>query len=121
MDRGNLFHLKKVARQECDDEQHDRDEERPCREQLLLSRIALCIQSSVHVGIDGVSVVPRGNAPSESDSSSARSMFNTSVLVSRGPWTSIPLQEAPEEGFSILRSFMLMAASSEAAIVSVFV
>lgn len=92
MDGRDLLHLEHVAGEEGDDEQHDGDEERPCREELLLRRVALCVRvvSNLCRGCGCLweagrrSVVGSSNAPSGSDSSASRPANAPSVM---GTWT----------------------------------
>lgn len=46
MNSRNLLHLQHVAGEEGNNKKHNGDEESPCREQLLLCRVALCVMPS---------------------------------------------------------------------------
>lgn len=48
----DLLHLQHIACEESNNEQHNRDEERPCREQFLLSRVTLWRSSSVFLVVN---------------------------------------------------------------------
>lgn len=56
----DFLHLEHIAGEEGDDEQHNRDKERPCCEQFLLGRIALWRSSSVIVQVYRIVHVLRG-------------------------------------------------------------
>lgn len=57
MDSSNFLHLEHVAGEEGDDHQHERNEDGPCRQELLLSRVSLC-DNAVSVRL---SIIHRGN------------------------------------------------------------